>query len=99
MKNSLNLSKYRNAMLSFMRFVDDDIDAKEFLRVELYNGTKWANIFKWTNGNGDDNMWHTETYDLSGYLSDNFNLRLTSKESTADEETEIDDVMIRGILK
>jgi serine protease len=94
LSTSLDLSNYSNATLKFYRYVDDDIDNNEFLQVEAFNGTSWNTIFYWTNNSGNDNAWHYETFDLSNYLVNNFNLRFTSKENSTREEVEIDNVLI-----
>lgn len=97
LKNSVNLSGYKNATLTFLRYVDNDLDKGEYLRMQFYNGT-WKTIITWTNGKGDDDLWHSESFSLSKYLVSNFNLRFISKESTSSEDTEIDDVHITGTL-
>ena len=93
--NPINLSEYSSATLNFDRFIDNAIDTGEYLRVEAFNGSSWNTIFYWTNRSGDDNEWHTEVFDLSSYLTSNFNLRFTAKASSASEELEIDNVLIK----
>ena len=56
-----------------------------------------ANIIT-AHGNGDDDLWHSESFSLSKYLVSNFNLRFISRESSSSEDTEIDDVHITGTL-
>jgi serine protease AprX len=97
MANSLDLSGYQNATLTFWRYVDNDLDNNEFLRLQIFDGTSWITIFSWTNKSGDDDTWHQETVDLSGYLNSGFTLRFVSKQSSSSEDTEIDDVMISGV--
>ena len=58
LKNSVNLSGYKNATLTFLRYVDNDLDNGEYLRMQFYNGT-WKTIVTWTNGNGDADLWHS----------------------------------------
>jgi hypothetical protein len=97
MKNPIDLIPYGSATLTFWRYVDNDLDAGEFLKVEAYDGTTWNTIFTWTNGAGADDIWRKETVDLTSYLgTSNFNLRFISKESNYLEATEIDDVLIKG---
>ena len=92
----IDLSAHTSATLSFWRFVDNDMDAGEYLKVEAYDGTQWNTLFSWTNGAGDDNTWHQETFDLTGYLGTGFNLRFVTHESFWLEEVEIDDVLIEA---
>ncbi|MEM2760947.1 MAG: fibronectin type III domain-containing protein [Nitrososphaerales archaeon] len=95
MATPLDLTGYQKVTLKFWRYVDNNLDAGEFLRVQIYDGTTWNSIFSWTHGQGDDDIWHLETYDLPAkYLVNNFNLRFISKESSSLEEVEIDDVLI-----
>jgi hypothetical protein len=94
MKDSIDLSSYQSATLTFWRYVDNDLDSNEFLRVQVFDGTNWNTIFSWTNGSGDDDVWHQETVNLP--LVNNFNLRFVSKENSTSEATEIDDLSISG---
>ncbi|MFY3739953.1 MAG: serine protease AprX [Candidatus Nitrosomirales archaeon] len=97
--NAVDLSGYQSATLTFWRYVDNDLDNNEFLRVQIFDGTNWNTIFSWTNRSGDDDTWHQETFNLSGYLNSGFNLRFVSKQSSSSEDTEIDDVLISGVPK
>jgi len=90
-------SAYQSATLTFWRYVDNNLDNGEFLRVQVFDGNNWITVASWTNAAGDDDTWHQETVDLSLYLVDDFNLRFVSKESSSSEEVEIDDVLITGI--
>ncbi|HLE34914.1 MAG TPA: Ig-like domain-containing protein, partial [Nitrososphaerales archaeon] len=94
MKNSIDLSGYQSVTLTFWRYVDNELDNNEFLRVQVFDGTNWNTIFSWTNGSGDDDLWHQETVNLP--LVNNFNVRFVSKESSTGEATEIDDLSISG---
>ncbi|MFQ5440261.1 MAG: polysaccharide deacetylase family protein [Nitrosopumilaceae archaeon] len=98
MKNSIDLSSYSSATLSFWRFVDNALDNGEYLKVELYDGSQWNTIYNWTHGSGDDNSWHKETVNLDSYLDVNdFNVRFVTHESRSFEDAEIDDVVIIGL--
>ncbi len=89
----LNLSGYGQATLRFWRFVDTSLDANEALTVEAFNGTSWQQIFRWTNGAGDDDTWHQETWAVpSQFMTSTFNLRFTTNENSSIEESEIDNV-------
>jgi PKD repeat protein len=96
MKNSINLSTYSSATLTFWRYVDGSIDSGEFLKVEVFDGISWKRVFYWTNLSGDDDTWRQQTLDLSPYLASNFNLRFVGKMSSIYEEVEVDDVRIEG---
>ena len=96
LKNALDLSGYESATLSFLRFVDYRMDSGEYLKVELYDGTSWNQVYRWTHGSGDDNRWHTESYDLSSYLVNGFKVRFVAHVSHHSEDVQIDDVVIRS---
>ena len=93
----IDLSTQTGASLSFWRYVDNDMDNGDYLKVELYDGASWSTLFTWTNGSGDDDTWHQEIVNLSGYLgASDFNLRFVTHESFWTEDAEIDDVLIEG---
>jgi hypothetical protein len=94
----IDLTSYSSATLKFWRFVDDDIDSGEYLKVELYDGANWNTVFNWTHGAGDDDDWHQETVNLGSYLgASNFDVRFVTKQSSSSEGVEIDDVVIEGV--
>ena len=98
MTTPVDLRSYSSATLTFWRYVDHDLDAGEYLKVELYDGAKWNTVFNWTNNAGDDDTWHQETVNLGSYLgTSNFNVRFVTHESSTVEDTEIDDVVIDGV--
>ena len=101
LSNSIDLRQYSSASLSFWRFVDYGLDRDEYLKVELYDGRAWNTIYHWShNLGGDDNTWHSESFNLSSYLSaSNFKIRFVTQESTASEDVQIDDVLITGIAR
>jgi hypothetical protein len=97
MTNSVDLTPYTGATLKFWRYVDNDVDNGEYLKVEVFNGSTWNQIYYWTNGLGDDNIWHQETFDLSGYLgTSNFKIRFVAYTNYFAEEVEVDDISIEG---
>ena len=98
MSNSIDLSSSSSATLSFWRYVDNELDNGEYLKVELYDGTQWNTISNWTNNAGDDDTWHQETVNLDSYLdTSDFNLRFVTHESHQKEIVEVDDVEITAL--
>jgi murein DD-endopeptidase MepM/ murein hydrolase activator NlpD len=98
MTSPVDLSNASSATVKFWRYVDNDLDKNEFLKVEAYNGA-WSQIYYWTQGSGDDDKWHLESWSVpSQYLTANFKLRFTSKESATSEDTEVDDVSIVAVV-
>ena len=96
---TINLSPYESATLSFWRYVDTSLDSGEYLRVEISDGSAWITIFEWTHGSGDDDQWHLESYDIPvTHLVAGFSLRFVSRSSSTREDNEIDDVLLEGML-
>jgi len=97
MKDAVDLSGFESAKLSFWRYVDRSLDAGEYLEVEAFNGSSWKTLAYWTNGDGDDDIWHQEAINLAPeFLVSSFKLRFKTKESSSLEEVEVDDVIIEG---
>ncbi len=98
---AIDLSDYVDAQLSFWRYIDNSVDADEYLKVELSNdnGTNWNEVFHWTNDTGNDDTWHNEILSLdSSYLTGNFIVQFNASASSFVEDIEIDDVIISGTL-
>ena len=96
---TVTLSPYESATLSFWRYVDASLDSGESLRVEISDGSAWTTIFEWTHGSGDDDQWHLESYDIPvTHLVAGFSLRFVSRSSSTREDNEIDDVLLEGML-
>jgi hypothetical protein len=94
---AVDLSGVSSAALVFSRFVDSELDAGEFLRVEAFNGTSWAVLANWTQGAGDSNVWSTEGFDLANYAGvANFRVRFVTKSSLTSEHVQVDDVAVIG---
>ena len=95
---TIDLSFYESATLSFWRYVDASLDSGEYLRVEISDGSAWTMIFEWTHGSGDDDQWHLETYDIPAtHLVAGFSLRFFSRSTSSREDNEIDDVLLEGM--
>ncbi len=95
MTNPVDLSGYSSATLSFYRYIDNDLDKKEYLEVEAYDGSSWNQIYYWSNGGSDDDTWHLEEWSIpAAYRNANFKVRFTTKESTTSEDVELDDVKV-----
>ena len=99
LKAPISLLGYESATLEFSRFVDGELTADDYLRVELYDGTSWNEIYYWADGRGDDGMWNNESFTMpSTYLNtDNFKIRFTAKANLHDEDIQIDNIFINVI--
>jgi len=98
LKDPIDLTPYSGATLSLWRFVDFGLDPGEYLKVELYDGSTWITAFDWQASAGDDdNTWHSESYDLSSYLTaSGFKMRLVTHQSSTSEDVQLDDIVINA---
>ncbi len=99
LENPIDLRDYSSATLSFYRFIDSGFDRDEYLKVDLFDGSRWNTVYHWSpNLGGDDHRWHDESYDLSSYLNtSNFKIRFVTQQSSSSEDVQIDDVVISGV--
>lgn len=97
MLNAMDLSSCVAATVELLRFVDVNLDSGEYLTVEAWDGSTWHTLGLWQGGDGDDDIWHAETFDVTAYVAaGDFRLRLRTKENRADEHVQVDDVRILG---
>lgn len=96
MTNGIDTTGYATTTLTFKRYVDTAIDYNEFLRVDVWNGSAWKQVKRWTNGSGDNDRWQTITVNITGYKNSAFKVRFVAKMSDTSEEVEIEDVKITG---
>ena len=82
--------------LQFYRYVDDTLDNGEYLLLEVYDGSSWTELDRWTpEDSDDDDAWHLEEYSLADYTEvTDFGMRFTTVMSSLDEAVAIDDVKI-----
>ncbi len=94
----VDLSSRQPGHLTFDRFVSSELDAGEYLKVELYDGSSWDMIFDWRPSTSDnDHKWHTESYKLSPeYQIDDLQVRITARSSAFSENIMIDNMSIQN---
>ena len=82
--------------LQFYRYVDDTLDNGEYLLLEVYDGSSWTELDRWTpEDSDDDDAWHLEEYSLADYTEvTDFGMRFTTVLSSPNEVVGIDDVKI-----
>ena len=92
MISGVDLTGGADATLQFYRYVDDALDAGEYLKVEAYDGAAWTQLDVWTPENlDDDNAWHLEEYSLSGYSGvTDFKVRFSTFTSNHVEDVAVD---------
>ena len=59
----IDLSNYTSVTLSLHRWIDDALDAGDFLAIEIGNNNEYHRLATWDEGDGDD-VWRYKTYDL-----------------------------------
>ena len=92
---SINLRGQSWAYLEFGRFVDNDFDGNEGMKVELYDGTRWNTIYHWTDtNNGDDDTWHIESFNLANYRVSNFKIKVTVESNSRSEDAALNNVRV-----
>ncbi len=101
-KNPLSLSSYDKLYLNFWYFVDESVDLKtpdnEGLKVEIYDGSDWNEIFYWYKDNGNTNNWQEiKNHDISSYAGNSFKIRFTAISSSNSEDMQIANLQIRGV--
>ena len=82
--------------LQFYRYVDDELDNGEYLLLEVYDGSSWTELDRWTPEDSEnDDAWHLEEYSLADYTEvTDFGMRFTTVMSSLDEVVAIDDIRI-----
>ena len=101
-KAPINLSTHssKDITLSFDRWIDTSLDSGEYLKLEVSNdgGTTYRELDKWRPEDGDDDdKWYKESYVLTtaDKAATNFKVRFSSLQSSAGEETAIDNISIK----
>ena len=93
--NSVDLTPYGSAELSFSWFIETTFDSGEYLALDLFDGTAWNEIAKLRGNVDQENVWHQETINIGGsYLVDDFNVRFRAKASRSNEDGDVDNVQL-----
>ncbi len=98
-KDAIDLSGYTGATLSFWRFIDYGLDRDEYLRVDISDGSVWKTAFHWSPNinRGDDNTWHSESYNMSSYAGkSSVAIRFITQQSSPLEDVQIDDIVVNA---
>lgn len=92
----IDLSGYDNAELTFSWFIEKNWDSGEYIALDVQTGGNWQEV-RTLQGNVDqENVWHQETVDLSGFLSNDFKIRFRANVSGGREDGNVDNVLIEG---
>ena len=95
--DGLDMSNHTDPeFLQFYRYLDTDLEGGDYLTLEAYDGSSWAELDRWNPENSDnDGAWHLEEYDLAAYsAATDFKVRFTAVAGTGADEFGIDDVRV-----
>jgi hypothetical protein len=98
--NIIDLSGMASATLSFDWLIESGFDSGEYLSLDISTdgGSSWTQDLRRLNGNvSAENVWHSETVDMTPYKSADLKVRFRSKVSASDEDANVDNVRIVGI--
>ncbi len=98
--NVIDLSGMASATLTFDWLIESGFDSGEYLAIDISTngGSSWTQDVRRLNGNvSAENVWHSETVDLTPYKSADLKVRFRSKVSASDEDANVDNVRIVGI--
>ena len=96
---TLNLSSYATATLTFDWLIESSFDTGEYvsLDVSANGGTTWTSDVRRLRGNvNSENVWLSETVDLTPFKSASVLIRFRSLVSDSTEDANIDNVRIVG---
>jgi len=97
----LDLSGYSSAELTFDWLIESSFDGGEYLSLDVSSngGASWQMDMRRLSGNVDlENVWHSETVDLTPYISSHLLVRFRSKVSSSSEDADVDNVQIVGTM-
>ncbi|MDD9809859.1 MAG: HYR domain-containing protein [Thaumarchaeota archaeon] len=105
MSSAVDLSSYASATLTFWRYVDTTLDARDYFKVTSYGVTPAADIYEWTHRSDTRGKWVQESYSLADHLVANFNVSFVARvdresveegAAAVDKDVAIDAVVITG---
>ncbi len=98
--NAIDLSGVGESTLTFDWLIESGFDAGEYLALDISTngGASWTQDVRRLNGNvSQEDVWHSETVDLTPYTSANLKVRFRSKVSASDEDADVDNMRIVGV--
>lgn len=90
-------SGMQSATLTFDWLIESGFDAGEYVSLDISTngGSTWQTDVRRLSGNvSQEDVWHSETVDLTGYASASVLIRFRSKVSASDEDANVDNVRI-----
>jgi hypothetical protein len=98
--NVIDLSGMQSATLTFDWLIESGFDSGEYLSLDISTngGASWTQDVRRLNGNvSTEDVWRSETVDLTPYKSSQLKIRYRSTVSASDEDANVDNVRIVGI--
>ena len=92
----IDLSGVDTAELTFSWFIEKNWDTGEYMALDVHTGGNWQEVERLSGNVDQENTWHQETIDLSGYLTTDFKLRFRANVSGGREDGNVDNVKIEG---
>jgi len=85
-----------NLTLSFLRFLDSELDPDtgEQLEVWLYSRGAWIRLTRYRPPYDNDDQWHRETFDLTPYAANDLRISFEASTGLSTEDIEVDDVVV-----
>jgi len=97
MANSLDMTSYGSAELTFSWFIERNWDSGEYIALDLFDGSSWNEVRSLRGNVDQENVWHQETVTIDGnYLVQDFQARFRAKVSSSKEDGHVDNVQIAG---
>lgn len=99
--NGIDLTGLDSAQLTFDWLIERGFDKGEFLALDISTdgGATWIQDVRRLNGDvSPENVWRTETVDMTPYMTANTKIRFRSTVSDPDEDANVDNVLITGIV-
>lgn len=99
--NVIDLAGLESAELTFDWLIESGFDSGEYLSLDISTdgGASWTQDVRRLNGNVSvENVWHSEVVDMTPYMTANTKIRFRSKVSASDEDANVDNVRITGIV-
>jgi hypothetical protein len=93
----VDLTGFASATLTFDWLIESGFDAGEYVSLDISTngGSTWQTDVRRLSGNvSQEDVWHSETVDLTGYASASVLIRFRSKVSASDEDANVDNVRI-----
>ncbi|MEZ6032244.1 MAG: PKD domain-containing protein [Planctomycetaceae bacterium] len=97
--SAVDLTGFASATLTFDWLIESGFDAGEYLSLDISTngGSTWQTDVRRLSGDvSQEDVWHSETIDLTAYATSSVRIRFRSKVSSSTEDANVDNVRIVG---